>query len=111
MISENTRQHCRVHVGLYRLRLEREARRPQTIEEARGFNWQALRDQELELARVKHVEQLMDAGTYGACQHCGQQIDEERLLARPLTVLCGLCQRQHEQSTIGRHASWINKTA
>ena len=33
----------------------------------------------------------LDAGTYGACESCGQQIAEARLEAKPAARLCITC--------------------
>ena len=33
----------------------------------------------------------LDEGTYGVCDRCGAQIPEERLQARPWSVLCVAC--------------------
>lgn len=33
----------------------------------------------------------LDAGTYGRCEHCGQAIARERLLARPTARTCIAC--------------------
>jgi RNA polymerase-binding transcription factor DksA len=38
----------------------------------------------------------IDAGTYGICVSCGQQIPEERLDAVPYAVLCLSCKREEE---------------
>ena len=48
---------------------------------------------------LRDVEQAlgkMEAGTYGLCERCGQQIAEERLRAIPHATLCIDCQRQRE---------------
>ena len=38
----------------------------------------------------------LDAGTYGICVDCGEQIAEERLLFRPEAARCLNCQQLHE---------------
>ena len=35
----------------------------------------------------------MDAGTYGKCENCGQDIPFERLEARPTATLCVTCKQ------------------
>lgn len=46
----------------------------------------ALRDVEGSLAR-------MEAGTYGLCTYCKQEIDENRLRARPTSSSCIKCKK------------------
>lgn len=48
-----------------------------------------LREQE---ARVRASLEAIEAGTYGICQDCGQQIPEGRLRAVPDAVRCVACQ-------------------
>ncbi len=43
-----------------------------------------LRDIEAALKRIED-------GTYGICKYCGQEIDEKRLLARPVASACISC--------------------
>lgn len=38
----------------------------------------------------------LEAGTYGICQNCGQQISLERLEALPYATLCINCQSRQE---------------
>jgi DnaK suppressor protein len=45
------------------------------------------------LREVEAALERMDAGTYGRCQKCTQQIPEERLEALPATRLCIVCKR------------------
>jgi RNA polymerase-binding protein DksA len=40
------------------------------------------------LAQIEHALSRLDAGTYGVCEHCGEPINHERLLARPAATLC-----------------------
>lgn len=56
----------------------------------------------LEATAERRVEALaaverMDAGTYGACIDCGNQIPEERLSFRPEAARCLSCQERFEQ--------------
>ena len=64
-----------------------------TAEKARvlGFSegvLETLREVDAALAR-------MDAGTYGRCESCGNEIDIERLDARPVARLCLPCKRRN----------------
>jgi RNA polymerase-binding transcription factor len=51
---------------------------------------QLVREIDLAVARI-------DAGTYGTCSRCGQEIPDERLDAVPYAVLCLSCKRIEEQ--------------
>ena len=55
----------------------------------------------LEAAAERRAEAVaalarMDAGGYGSCVDCGQQIPEERLAFRPEAARCLSCQEQFE---------------
>jgi DnaK suppressor protein len=50
------------------------------------------RTEEELLEQVERALARMDAGTYGACERCGQPIAEERLEALPYATLCVNCQ-------------------
>ena len=41
-----------------------------------------------QLADVDHALKRVDDGTYGTCEVCGRDIDEDRLRARPATRFC-----------------------
>lgn len=43
------------------------------------------------LAAVDEALASMDAGTYGTCADCGEEIPEARLEARPLSIRCVRC--------------------
>jgi len=43
------------------------------------------------IAEVDDALHRVDAGTYGACERCGQPIAEERLAARPFARSCVAC--------------------
>ena len=45
------------------------------------------------LAEVDTALARLDAGTYGVCEPCGQEVGEGRLAARPETRLCIDCAR------------------
>lgn len=49
---------------------------------------------------VEEIDEALariDAGTYGTCAECGQEIPEERLAALPYAVLCVEDKRRREQ--------------
>jgi RNA polymerase-binding protein DksA len=55
----------------------------------------ALRDRSrAELQRVEAALRKLDAGTYGACESCGNPIAPERLEAIPWAPLCIDCARK-----------------
>ncbi|MBM3189643.1 MAG: conjugal transfer protein TraR [Chloroflexi bacterium] len=54
------------------------------------------RDHELLLFEVEDALRRMEQGTYGVCQHCGEQIDRARLRALPTASLCYACQDRLE---------------
>jgi RNA polymerase-binding transcription factor len=49
------------------------------------------------LAAIDAALQRVDAGTYGQCERCGQQIEPERLEAIPWATLCIDDQRREER--------------
>jgi RNA polymerase-binding transcription factor len=53
-----------------------------------------------ERVKIKQIDDAlarMNEGTYGACESCGLEIAEERLLAMPFTRLCRDCQQDQER--------------
>jgi DnaK suppressor protein len=63
------------------------------------------RDRELALAagilsrirQTEHALARMDAGTYGLCERCGQEIPAARLEAFPSVTLCVACKSLEER--------------
>lgn len=51
---------------------------------------------EEKLAHIEEALQRLDAGTYGLCVRCGEQIHPERLKALPYADLCVSCQSKAE---------------
>ncbi|MDD2807370.1 MAG: TraR/DksA C4-type zinc finger protein [Patescibacteria group bacterium] len=49
---------------------------------------------EKQLRDVNKALGLIEAGTYGTCQHCGQAIEEQRLLVRPTSSSCVECKKR-----------------
>jgi RNA polymerase-binding protein DksA len=50
-----------------------------------------LRDIEETLSRI-------EKGAYGICKYCGKEIDEERLMARPVSSACVKCKNELQKS-------------
>ena len=58
---------------------------------------ESLEDNAEEIGReIDAALERIDAGTYGVCVNCGQQIPEARLDAVPYAVLCLACKRDEE---------------
>lgn len=49
------------------------------------------------LAMSERAIERMDAGTYGACESCGQAIGKARLQAFPRATLCVTCKQREER--------------
>src|SRR3972149_5598425 len=49
-----------------------------------------------ELTKMDAAIGKLEDGTYGVCEDCESEIDEERLKAVPLTPLCVKCQSKKE---------------
>jgi RNA polymerase-binding protein DksA len=48
------------------------------------------------LSQIEDALAKLDAGTYGACDHCGGRIADARLEALPYATLCIACQSRLE---------------
>ncbi|NPA13352.1 MAG: RNA polymerase-binding protein DksA [Aquificae bacterium] len=55
------------------------------------------RDRKL-LKRIEYTLRKIEAGTYGICEMCGQQIPYPRLKARPVAKLCIQCKEIEEEN-------------
>lgn len=59
------------------------------------YSWEmALARRERVTVRIEALREALtrvDEGTYGRCDHCGAQIDPERLEILPTTSLCAAC--------------------
>jgi DnaK suppressor protein len=49
-----------------------------------------------QLRKLEEAERKLDAGTYGICESCGQEIAEARLSAVPFAVYCLRCEQKAE---------------
>jgi DnaK suppressor protein len=68
-----------------------------TMESNRDFQLR-IRDRERVLIRkIKEALDRIEAGEYGFCVICGQDISEKRLLARPVAAHCIDCKTEAEQ--------------
>lgn len=57
-----------------------------------------LRDRELILLKkIDKALEKIEAGEYGTCEKCGEEIGMKRLEARPVTDLCIRCKEEQER--------------
>ncbi len=67
-----------------------------SVESNRNFELR-IRDRERKLlAKIKDAIERIDAGTYGICEMCNDEISFKRLDARPVTTLCVECKTAQE---------------
>ena len=58
-----------------------------------------LRDREkFLLAKIDKAVVRIEAGTFGICERCEEEISPKRLEARPVTTLCIRCKEEQEQA-------------
>ncbi|HAM32514.1 MAG TPA: RNA polymerase-binding protein DksA [Deltaproteobacteria bacterium] len=71
-----------------------------SLESNRNFTLR-LRDRDRKLvAKIKEAIKRIEAGTFGICQGCGGEIEEKRLIARPVTSLCIDCKTVAEEEEV-----------
>ncbi|MCX7958302.1 MAG: TraR/DksA C4-type zinc finger protein [Deltaproteobacteria bacterium] len=57
-----------------------------------------LRDREQYLLnKIIKALKMIDEGTYGVCESCGDDIDVKRPMARPVATLCIKCKEEQEK--------------
>ena len=67
-----------------------------SMESERNFELR-IRDRKRKLiSKIKDALVRIEAGTYGICEECGENISNERLKARPVTTLCIDCKKKQE---------------
>jgi DnaK suppressor protein len=54
----------------------------------------------LELTQINHALSKIEAGTFGTCEECEEEIPLKRLRVRPDAVLCLNCQESSERSKL-----------
>lgn len=54
------------------------------------------REQKL-LNKIEEAIERIEAGTFGICESCGEEISIERLIARPVATLCIDCKEEQEE--------------
>jgi DnaK suppressor protein len=72
------------------------------LESDRNFELR-IRDRERRLiGKIREALDRIEAGDFGECEDCGDQIGDARLKARPVTTLCIECKTEQErQEKIG----------
>ena len=73
-----------------------------SLESDRNFELR-IRDRERKLiSKIREALERIEAGEFGECEDCGDQIGDARLKARPVTTLCIECKTEQErQEKIG----------
>lgn len=73
-----------------------------SLESDRNFELR-IRDRERKLImKIREALERIDAGEFGICESCEEEIGEARLKARPVTTLCIECKTEQErQEKIG----------
>ena len=69
-----------------------------SLEANRNFTLR-LRDRDRKLV-AKEAMKRIDNGTFGICEGCGGEIEEKRLIARPVTSLCIDCKTVAEEEEV-----------
>ncbi|MBI2608807.1 MAG: TraR/DksA C4-type zinc finger protein [Deltaproteobacteria bacterium] len=58
-----------------------------------------IKDRERNLMlKIKQALRRIDDGSFGVCDSCGEEINEKRLLARPVTTHCVECKEIAEET-------------
>jgi DnaK suppressor protein len=50
------------------------------------------------LEKIEHAMVRLEAGTFGICEECEEEISQKRLEARPETTLCIKCKEDQERA-------------
>ncbi|MBU4347785.1 TraR/DksA C4-type zinc finger protein [Patescibacteria group bacterium] len=50
------------------------------------------------LRDIEETLNRIEKGAYGTCKYCGKEIDEERLMARPVSSACVKCKNELQKS-------------
>lgn len=56
-----------------------------------------IRDRErMLMGKIEEALHRIEVGSFGLCERCGEEISEQRLMARPVTTLCIDCKSELE---------------
>jgi DnaK suppressor protein len=70
------------------------------LESNRNFTLR-LRDRDRKLVvKIQEAVKRIENGTFGVCDGCGGEIEEKRLIARPVTTLCIDCKIVAEEEEV-----------
>ncbi|UCG11630.1 MAG: RNA polymerase-binding protein DksA [Deltaproteobacteria bacterium] len=73
-----------------------------SLESDRNFMLR-IRDRERKLlSKIRSALERIDAGEFGFCEMCGDDIGEDRLKARPVTTFCIACKKRQESTEKAR---------
>ncbi|GBE02326.1 general stress protein 16O [bacterium BMS3Bbin06] len=67
------------------------------IDLAEDLNLRKLTIHKENLNKIDEALRKIDEGTYGICEDCGTEIDEERLKVIPFAIYCVDCMEQREK--------------
>lgn len=71
-----------------------------SLESNRNFTLR-LRDRDRKLvAKIQEAIKRIEGSTFGTCDGCGGEIEEKRLIARPVTSLCIDCKTVAEEEEV-----------
>jgi len=62
-----------------------------------GIDYKLLEMKYKEYKSIADAFRKLDAGTYGTCEECGNEIDEKRLKVIPFARLCIDCKKKQEE--------------
>lgn len=70
------------------------------LESNRNFTLR-IRDRERKLlVKVRDAIKRIESGSFGVCEGCGGDIEEKRLIARPMTTMCIDCKTVAEEEEL-----------
>ena len=67
-----------------------------TVELNQSFKIRLREREEKLMRKIDAALARIDAGSYGTCEECGEEIEVKRLAARPVTTLCIDCKSRQE---------------
>ena len=62
------------------------------------------------LKKVNEALERIEAGTFGECDECGEDIEVKRLLARPTATLCVSCKEEQEVKEMQNASGHVHKS-
>ena len=69
-----------------------------------------IRERETNLiGKIRDALEMLEDGTFGICEECGEEIPLKRLMARPVTTLCIECKKKQETEEKKR-AAYLQST-